>query len=905
MLRQSMIVVVLIGAALAPVPSAPAAEKVEMAPFAMPPLAPPDATVDLRRLFAGPRGAELPPVRVEGGHFVAGRERVRFWGVNLCFAACFPEHDVADQLAARLAAFGVNCVRFHHMDNQSFPNGIWKKDFSGLSPEALDRLDYLLAALKREGIYANLNLHVSRDFSKTGANIPAGDLGTFGKAVCIFDPVLIELQKSYARDLLTHVNPYTKLRLADDPVVGLVEISNENSVTMLYVRWAVEKLSPRYETMLVERWNQWLAARYKTDDALRAAWAAGAEPRGTEMLRGGNFAAATLDPAWQLEQHQGAAMAASLDQGAVKLTVTRVTGTSWHLQFRHSGIKLTKGRTYTLRFRARSEPQREIGVGLQQDHEPYAMLGLSQQVRLKPEWQSVSLSFVASGDEDRGKLTFSVGQAVGAVWLEDISLTPGGRDGLRADESPAKGTVRRLVNDEAVTEGRAADFMRFLTETDLAYFTGLRTFLRDELGVRCPITGTAGFTLLSDYAQSHLDFVDSHAYWQHPHFPNRPWDSRDWTIGNTPMVDEPARSTLLGLTMQRVARPNADAERRPFTVTEYNHPAPSDYQAECVPMVASFAAAQDWDGVFLFAYSHSRDWTEEAPRSFFDLGHNPVKMTQMIAGALLFRRADIAPLPVETVTNIPPETLYRLAGRVGPWNREIVEAKELGATPQMRFVGRYAIAPYPAEKSRSSPTTFLFAPDTVPAGEMLELLKAVDPQAVAPKEAVAWKSSGDILVWSANGKRSGLYTASGERSVAVVGFAAGKPQRIGPVEMTIESPAFAAVTVSSLDGQPLTESRRLLVTACARTENTGQKWNEARTSVGDQWGRAPVLIEPVRATITLTRAVAGGKGSATLIPLDGSGKPAASVPAEKRDDGSLRVRLGDGTATLWYIVDIE
>jgi hypothetical protein len=54
------------------------------------------------------------------------------------------------------------------MDNQTFPNGIRARNVPhtrDLDPEALDRLDYLIAQLKRNGIYVNLNLLVSRPFN--------------------------------------------------------------------------------------------------------------------------------------------------------------------------------------------------------------------------------------------------------------------------------------------------------------------------------------------------------------------------------------------------------------------------------------------------------------------------------------------------------------------------------------------------------------------------------------------------------------------------------------------------------------------------------------------------------------------------------------------------------------------
>lgn len=82
---------------------------------------------------AGGRG----PVTVRDGHFFTGDRRIRFWGVNLCFAGCFPTHEEASKIAGRLAKFGVNCVRFHHMDMGPFPQGIFKDErLEDFSPEA-------------------------------------------------------------------------------------------------------------------------------------------------------------------------------------------------------------------------------------------------------------------------------------------------------------------------------------------------------------------------------------------------------------------------------------------------------------------------------------------------------------------------------------------------------------------------------------------------------------------------------------------------------------------------------------------------------------------------------------------------------------------------------------------------
>ena len=99
-------------------------------------------------------------VSVKEGHLFAGEKRLRIFGVNMCFSANFPKHEDAEKVAARMAKFGINCVRFHHMDMFSAPSGIFAKDGRTLDAGQLDRLDYFIAELKKNGIYADLNLHV-------------------------------------------------------------------------------------------------------------------------------------------------------------------------------------------------------------------------------------------------------------------------------------------------------------------------------------------------------------------------------------------------------------------------------------------------------------------------------------------------------------------------------------------------------------------------------------------------------------------------------------------------------------------------------------------------------------------------------------------------------------------------
>jgi hypothetical protein len=174
---------------------------------------------------------------VRDGVFVeetTGR-RVRFFATNLAARAAFPSRADADRIAARMAKLGINLVRLHHLQNSwEKPGGtIWKgKPFVEVDPAQVDKLDALVAALKRHGIYTNLNLSTTREyvpelgFPQSVRRIPFD----FDKKVDEFDRSMIELQKDYARALLDHVNPYTGLAYRDEPALAFVEINNENSL---------------------------------------------------------------------------------------------------------------------------------------------------------------------------------------------------------------------------------------------------------------------------------------------------------------------------------------------------------------------------------------------------------------------------------------------------------------------------------------------------------------------------------------------------------------------------------------------------------------------------------------------------------------------------------------------------
>ena len=100
--------------------------------------------------------------------------------------------------------------------------------------------------------------------------LDTGRLPPQGGVVGYYEPRMIDLQKKYARELLTRTNPYTKTRYVEEPAVAVIELTNEN--TLIGHAWGdtFDKLPARYRDELARQWNVWLKARYATTADLAA-----------------------------------------------------------------------------------------------------------------------------------------------------------------------------------------------------------------------------------------------------------------------------------------------------------------------------------------------------------------------------------------------------------------------------------------------------------------------------------------------------------------------------------------------------------------------------------------------------------------------------------------------------------
>ena len=784
-------------------------------------------------------------VSVKDGHLFANGKRFRIFGVNMAFGANFPTHADAEKVAARMAKFGINCVRFHHMDMQAAPGGIWARDMRTLDPGQLDKLDYFIAELKKNGIYSDLNLHVSRTYPDRPKSEKMGN-EDYDKGVDNFCAAMIALQKDYARALLTHVNAYTKNAYIAEPAVALIEINNENALLTSWHYGSLDTIAQEYsENELSLLWTKWLREKYGSDEKLEAAWKKGAREEGAEMIAGPPRRAP-----WSFEQH-GAAKAHGETKGdTITFIVEQAGAESWHAQFFTSGLKIVAGEKYTATFRARAPKAMSASVNLMQAHEPWKVFA-SGAIALTPESNLVSVTLAPSVAEENARLGITgLGLTPGAFEFTDFSLRTARIDG----------SVPRMVSQKIPpfhredyatrTEAAQKDWYQFLWQTEEKYWTGMYAFIREELKARSLIVGTQlGWSPFP--IQQHMDVIDSHAYWQHPHFSGGMWNPDHWTVKNIPMAGREDGGTLPGLALQRVAG-------KPYICTEYSHPAPNEFAAEGFPLLCAYAALQDWDGIFAFAYSHrTDDWDKRYFPSFFDIDQHPVKMATLPASLAMFMRGDVRAAHNENFVTLSLRDGMEKARVSGPG----IQADSFGVSRKSPFSRRAGFMPTDQVRVVSGPQM---------------------PAAPDPTEFL-WMDRRAVI--------------SQARSTAIIGAIENvfvkMIEPIGPPGRE----RFGIVQLTVMDGDDFKSARRILITATGKAANTDMKWtSDAHESVGRNWGRAPSLVEGIAAKITLP--VSDKKMKAWA--LDERGHRRDEVPMKEGI-----IEIGPQYRTLWYEVATE
>ena len=299
----------------------------------------------------------------------------------------------------------------------------------------------------------------------------------------------------------------------------------------------------------------------------------------------------------------------------------------------------------------------------------------------------------------------------------------------------------------------------------------------------------------------------------------------------------------------------------PLASTEWNVPYPTADRFTAPLYVLAAASLQGWDEMMIYNYSQEKFAGPPSRPSTWSTYSDPGLTALMPAVAVAFRQGHISQARQTYCLQLDRKSLYY--DGLSPQNAAAIRTL---AEQSRLVIGLPDIKELDWDRQSA-----------VPAGAKV----VTDPNQdfIAPGQNFVESDTGEIKRdWA-----KGVLTINTPRTQAACGWIGGEMLALADATLRITT-AKAAVVLTSLDGKPLAESRRVLLTTVARV-------------VASPGGKMPLLSEPVAGTLTLRSRIAGLK----LVPVgpDGAELDAVAIPAQS---GAYAIALPAGKGTHWFLL---
>ncbi|MDQ3815673.1 MAG: beta-galactosidase, partial [Armatimonadota bacterium] len=384
-----------------------------------------------------------------------------------------------------------------------------------------------------------------------------------------------------------------------------------------------------------------------------------------------------------------------------------------------------------------------------------------------------------------------------------------------------------LPNKKGGERQRLLDNAAFFHDVQNRFYGRFAQAIRDA-GYQGPLIGSPwqAPAMLPHYYNLHSDalvgVVDRHNYF-------------GGKLSDT-MLKEPG-SGYFSTGLQQVAG-------HPFALSEWIHVYPSLYSAEGPALVAAYGMGlQGWDASYEFQSGASAFseivgnfpwgvWNADVPAQ---IGQYPL-LARMIA------RGDVKQGETISVRRV---SLPELAEGKFSFSDKVTQQGDIktftGSVPAEALAAGRCLVNF---TDKPQPSTF--------------------PDMSQYRKGKVIQSNTGQLQWDTTDQ--GHFTINTPGTKGVIGFAEGQEATLGNVRIKLASP-YASVLVTAADrGADLSNTKRALISALARNANSGFSYFELDQRVLDN-GKAPILLEPVKATIALT-----GRPIAVVNILDHDGK---------------------------------
>lgn len=488
-------------------------------------------------------------------------------------------------------------------------------------------------------------------------------------------------------------------------------------------------------------------------------------------------------------------------------------------------------------------------------------------------------------------------------WNEFLAKRYGNADALRKawgrdpGGDPAVGSVPLVTIPWNPDESPAVrDAAAFCAALDLAALERMKAYLRDELHCQALVTNMNAWTnpLANQAARAEYDYVDDHFYVDHPHFLERPWSLPSSCPNSSPIAAGAPGGCSNCFTRLL---------DRPFTISEYNYSGPGRFRGVGGILTGCLGALQDCGALWRFAFSHSRDNLFQAsPAGYFDVGTDPLNLLAERAALCLYLRGDMRPAPHKVTIALNARDLLTQktsSRRVAPNWALLAHLTQVGTSlAGDRPIDADLVLPVGQTAVKTSGQVLAQDPYADDAGaKILEAMRArgwLDGN-LTDLEAKRFQSETKELLIDAPRDVMVLDTA---RTAGGYG-PEGETIQTGAATVTLDK-SFATVWVSSLDAQPIRDSKRLLVCHLTDLQNTGATFGEKARKTLYAWGKLPHLVQAGEATVRIRLAQPQG---AVVYAITPSGKRLETVSTSV-ENGELVVKLRvagpDGKARLAY-----
>lgn len=379
--------------------------------------------------------------------------------------------------------------------------------------------------------------------------------------------------------------------------------------------------------------------------------------------------------------------------------------------------------------------------------------------------------------------------------------------------------------------------VRLASETAAYLASQLRS-----MGVRSLFTNlNAGFQRVLAVGRADLDYVDNHLYFAHPTGFSLPIVQKNTTpLRKIEEIGWFAASRISG---------------KPFTVTEFDAVAPNQFRAEFGLMVGAMGAVQKWDGMWRFQYADnvSRALNVE-PMNLFSVAADPLSLATERAIVALYLRGDLASCDLPYYIANPLATANQFEIREEPVVKQSVLAKPIAQIDDPSSSGSGIVVDGNSQNADGSVKADL---------NQLSL-----------------------------GIRTGL-------TCAAIG-SEGTTHQSGPLKVTFTK-TRASVYLTSVDRQPLSNSKRMLLAHLTDVQNSGATFTGIERKELTSWGTLPHLVRNGTADVILSLPNAK---YFKVYQLDLGGKRIATL-STTRTTSTLRFKAStrqssSGTGVIYY-----